>query len=151
MTGFSASWRKANPLAAPMAIFSRVDQGNDAAYSANMHMRPLSATYGWSAEVIKLIRFQMNGAQTFERNWTCQYNSDERVKRDSWMSNVRNMSISSTIIILFCLERGEWATPNLWRTYFVVYDTIMHTKFIVPRAVIQIYKILSLRLQINHL
>jgi len=51
-------------LAAPMAIFSRVDHGNDAAYSAkHIHIE----WHGSSAEVIKLIRFQLNDdAQTFE-------------------------------------------------------------------------------------
>jgi hypothetical protein len=34
MTGLAASWRKAKPLAAPMAIFKRVDHGSDAEYSA---------------------------------------------------------------------------------------------------------------------
>lgn len=34
MTGFSASWRKARPFAAPSAIFIRVDHGSDTEYPA---------------------------------------------------------------------------------------------------------------------
>lgn len=32
ITGFAASWRKARPLAAPRAIFIRVDHGSDTEY-----------------------------------------------------------------------------------------------------------------------
>lgn len=32
MTGFSASWRKASPFAAPMAIFILVDHGREIEY-----------------------------------------------------------------------------------------------------------------------
>lgn len=35
MTGFSASWRKARPFAAPTAIFILVDHGNDTEYPLN--------------------------------------------------------------------------------------------------------------------
>lgn len=34
MTGFSASWRKARPLAAPIAIFILVDHGRETEYPA---------------------------------------------------------------------------------------------------------------------
>jgi hypothetical protein len=39
MTGFSSSWRKASPFAAPTAIFSLVNQGKAAEYPASIQTR----------------------------------------------------------------------------------------------------------------
>lgn len=42
ITGFSASWRKATPFAAPTAIFILVDHGSDTEYPVKSNINPYS-------------------------------------------------------------------------------------------------------------
>jgi len=61
MTGFSDSWRKARPFAAPTAIFVLADHGNDTEYPKNSkNTCQLSGCFSYCKMIIVYLHNKLN-------------------------------------------------------------------------------------------
>jgi hypothetical protein len=61
MTGFSDSWRKARPFAAPTAIFVLADHGNDTEYPKNSkNTCQLSGCFSYCKMIVVYLHNKLN-------------------------------------------------------------------------------------------